>query len=233
MHSQKRVYTVNSEMSNESHTRYVVSLSLEEAASGCNKIIRMKASELCPSCNGSGASPLPDSAICQECTGAGQVYKLYPISVQIPAGVEDGCRLRVRSGAEGGLKGKPPKELEVVVSIRGHRLFKRLADDIVYEMPLNFAQAALGCEVMVPTLKRPVKLGIPPGTQTGKVLRLKGKGIPHFGRRGKGDQLVEVRVVTPVSVDEHQQRLLEELARSFSQTELGKARRRDGRSGDG
>lgn len=219
-------------MLNEHDTRYVVSLSLEEAVFGCEKIIKIKTSEICPSCNGSGKSSALDSTACSKCRGIGQIYQLHPMSVQIPAGVEDGCQLHINAKGQAGLEEEIPKELNVIVSIKAHKLFQRSGDDIVYEMPLNLAQVALGCEVMLPTLKNDVKLKIPPGTQTGKIFRLKGKGIPHFGRRGKGDQLVKIRVITPTSLDEHQRWLLEQLAKNLPQAELGKGKRRHSKSGD-
>jgi len=212
-------------MLNEHDTRYVVSLSLEEAAFGCEKTLKTKTSEVCPSCNGSGRSSAPDSTICPNCHGIGEIHQAHPMSVQIPAGVEDGCQLHINTKGQVGQRAEFPKRLNVMVSIKAHKVFQRSDDDVIYEMPLSFAQAALGAEVMVPTLKGNVELRIPPATQTGKVFRLKGKGIPHFGGRGKGDQLVKIRVVTPTWLDEHQQWLLEQLAKSLSQ--------RDGNSGDG
>ena len=219
-------------MLNKHDTCYVVSLSLEEAAFGCEKIIKIKTSEICPLCNGSGKSSAPDSTICSKCRGIGQIYQLHPMSVQIPDGVDDNYQLHINTKGQAGLKGKIPKELNVIVSIKAHKLFQRGGDDIIYEMPLNLAQVALGCEVMLPTLKNDVKLKIPAGTQTGKIFRLKGKGIPHLGRRGKGNQLIKVRVVTPTSLDEHQRWLLEQLAKNLPQAELGKGKGRHSKSDD-
>ncbi|HEX75267.1 MAG TPA: hypothetical protein G4O12_01650 [Dehalococcoidia bacterium] len=211
---------------NEHDIRYVLSLSLEEAAFGCEKITKIKTGEVCSSCEGSGRSSTLDSTICPKCHGIGQIYQSYPISVHIPAGVKDGYQLHVNTKDQAGLRGEVLEELDVIVSIRAHKVFQRSDDDVIYEMPLNFAQAALGAELMVPTLKGSVKLRIPPGTQTGRLFRLKGKGIPHLDRRGKGDQLVKIRVVTPTSLGEHQRWLLERLAKSLSQAELGERKSR-------
>ncbi len=213
-------------MPNEHDIRYVVSLSLEQVASGCEQTIKIRTSEVCPSCNGSGRSSTPDSTACPSCRGTGETYQALPTSVRIPAGVKDGCQLRVETRGQIGEKGESPKRLSVVVSIRAHKIFQRHDDDIIYELPLNFAQAALGAEVMVPTLQGNVAFGIPAGTQTGEVFRLKRKGIPHFGRRGRGDQLIKVRVVTPTSLDESQRRRLERLAKSLPQAESRKPKNR-------
>jgi molecular chaperone DnaJ len=211
-------------MLNEHDTRYVVSLSLEEAALGCAKAIKIRTSRVCPSCNGSGKSSRLDSAVCPKCRGVGQTYHVCPITVQIPGGVEHGCQIRASTKGQARLKGWMPKELSIVISVRAHRLFRRSGDDIIYEAPLDFAQAALGTEMMVPTLKGDVRLRIPPGTQAGKIFRLKGKGASHFGRRGKGDHIVQIRVVTPGSLDGHQRWLLEQLAMSLPQSKLGKSK---------
>ena len=220
-------------MLDERDIRYVVSLSLEEAASGCEKAIKIRASQVCPSCDGSGESSGLDSAACPECHGVGRTYQVHLISAQIPAGVEDGCQVHINTQGQVGLQAEIPRELEVVVSIKAHRLFERSGDDIIYEMPLSFTQAALGTEVMVPTLKDDVRLTIPRGTQTGRVFRFRGKGIPHFGRRGKGDYLVRIRIITPTSLDEHQRWLFEQLAKSLPEAKLGEGNGRDGGSGDG
>ena len=213
-------------MPNEDDIRCVVSLSLEQAASGCEQTIKIRSSEVCPLCNGSGRSSTPDSTPCPSCRGTGETYQALPTSVRIPAGVKDGCQLHVETRGQIGEKGEVPKRLSVVVSIRAHRLFQRSNDDIVYELPLNFAQAALGAEVMVPTLQGNVAFRIPAGTQTGEVFRLKHNGIAHFGRRGRGDQLIKVQVVTPTSLDESQRRRLEQLANSLPQAESGKRKSR-------
>ncbi len=202
--------------------RYAVSISLEEAAFGCRKNINIKTSKKCPSCKGSGKISDSDSTICSKCQGTGQIYQTYQIAVDIPAGINDGYQLHIKTKAQPEQKEKIPKELNILVSVKAHKLFQRVDSDIIYELPLNFSQAALGAEVMVPTLKGEAKLKIPSGTQTGKIFRFKGKGLPHFSRHGKGDLLIKILVITPMSLDEHQRRLLEQLAEKLPQPQIGK-----------
>jgi len=129
--------------------------------------------------------------------------------------------MRLTGEGEAGIRGGPPGNLYITLSVQSHELFARDDDNILYELPINFAQAALGDEIEVPTLDGKIKLKLPAGSQTGKVFRLKGKGIPHLHRRGRGDQLVRLLVVTPESLTKEQRRLLEELAKN-----LGLAKKR-------
>jgi molecular chaperone DnaJ len=216
----------------EHDTRYAISISLEEAASGCQKTIKVKTSETCPLCNGSGEKASTDHAPCPKCSGTGLLYQLFPISVDIPPGIDDGYQLCVKTRAQPEYKGKIPREVNVLVSVRAHQIFQRDGANIMYQLTLNFPQAALGTEVMVPTLREDTALRIPPGTQTGKVFRLKGKGITRFGRSGKGDLLVNIVVATPTSLDEHQRQLLEQLAEKLPRPHLGKSSAKK-QSGDG
>lgn len=213
-------------MPDEPEIRYAVSISLEEAAFGCQKTVNIKTIEECSSCNGSGKASAHSSAICSRCHGDGQIYRSYPMPVDIPAGIEDGYQFHINTRAAPEQKGKIPEELIVLVSVKAHSVFQRIGSDITYELPLNFSQAALGGEMPVPTLKGEAKLKVPPGTQTGKVLRLKGKGIPHFGRHGRGDQLVKILVVTPMELDEHQRWLLGQLAEKLPRPRVGKRKKR-------
>jgi molecular chaperone DnaJ len=123
----------------------------------------------------------------------------------------------VRLSGEGdvGERGGPPGNLYIDLSVREHKLFKRADEDILYDLPINFAQAALGAEIDIPTLDGKLSFKLPPGTQTGKVFRLKGMGIPQHEKRRRGDQLVRIQVVTPQSLDERQRRLFEELSSSL------------------
>jgi molecular chaperone DnaJ len=118
-------------------------------------------------------------------------------------------------GGHEGAYGGPPGNLYVSLTVERHRYFLRQESDILLELPINFAQAALGDEVEVPTLDGEEKLAIPAGTQTGKTFRLRGKGVPYLRRNGRGDQLVTVRIVTPTSLDDHQKHLLQELAKTL------------------
>jgi molecular chaperone DnaJ len=216
----------------EHEVRYAVSISLEEAALGCHKTIEIKTSETCPTCKGSGKKVSSSPALCPKCSGAGQLYQLYPVSVEIPPGIDDGYQLRIKTRAQPEQKSEIPSEVNVLVSVKAHQIFQRNGTDITYQLYLNFPQAALGTEVMVPTLKGETALKIPPGTQTGKVFRLKGKGITRFGKSGKGDLLVIIVVATPTSLDEHQRQLLEQLAAKLPQPHIGKGSVKK-QSGDG
>ena len=122
--------------------------------------------------------------------------------------------MRLRGEGETGTRGGSPGNLYITMSVQPHKFFTRDDDDVIYELPINFAQAALGDEVEVPTLDSKTKLKIPAGTQTGEVFQFKGKGIPHLHRRGRGDQLVKLLIVTPESLTKEQRRLFQELAKS-------------------
>jgi molecular chaperone DnaJ len=139
--------------------------------------------------------------------------------VKIPAGVDEGYRLRLDGEGSAGLYGGPPGDLYVTFSVKPHNLFHRDGSDILYELSINFAQAALGDEVRVPSLDGKVDLKIPLGTQNGKTFRCKGKGIPHIDGKGRGDLLVKVSLITPQHLDKNQRRLFEELAKVLPRTE--------------
>jgi len=141
------------------------------------------------------------------------------IKVAIPAGVDEGYRLRLDGEGSAGVYGGPPGDLYVTISVKPHNLFHRDGNDILYELPINFTQAALGDEVKVPSLDGKVDVKIPPGTQNGKIFRCKGKGIPYIDGKGRGDLLVKVSVITPQHLDKNQRRLLEELAKILPRTE--------------
>ena len=149
---------------------------------------------------------------CKECKGAGRVQKEKQMEVKIPAGVETGSRLRVQGEGEAGTQGGPAGDLYVVIHVAEHEEFERQGSNLYEAVPITFAQAALGADIMVKTLDGEEKLKIPLGTQTGTVFRLKGKGMPQLGGRGKGDLFVSVSVVTPTSLTREQRRLLEQLA---------------------
>jgi len=134
------------------------------------------------------------------------------LTVDIPAGVNDGSEMSLEGEGDTGLYGGVPGDLYVRLSVKPHKIFNRLGFDIFLELPINFAQAALGDEVEIPSLDGWRSLKIPPSTQNGTTFRLKAKGIPHVNGRGRGDQIVEVLVVTPQHLDARQKRLFEELA---------------------
>lgn len=164
---------------------------------------------VCSTCSGQGTI-IKDK--CGQCQGSGKVKKQRTIHVKIPAGVDDGAQMRVSGEGEAGSKGGPPGDLYVVIRVKSHDFFEREGDDIYCEVPLTFAQAALGDEIEVPTLDGRVKLKIPAGTQTDTYFRLKGKGVPHLRGYGQGDQHVKVVVVTPTKMSDRQRDLLREFA---------------------
>lgn len=169
---------------------------------------------VCSACNGQGQT-IKDK--CGTCHGNGRVRKQRNIHVNIPAGVDDGAQLRVSGEGEAGVRGGPPGDLYVVVRVKSHDFFHRENDDIYCEIPLTFAQAALGDEVEVPTLTGAVKLKIPAGTQTSTYFRLKGKGVPRLRGYGQGDQHVKVIVVTPTKLTDEQKEALHHFSKSTSE----------------
>jgi molecular chaperone DnaJ len=170
----------------------------------------------CSRCGGSGAVI---SDPCSQCKGKGRMKFKRKVVVKIPAGVDDGQGLRVDGEGSAGLYGGPSGDLYVTFSVKPHSLFHRDGSDILYELPINFAQAALGDETRVPSLDGRIDLKIPSGTQNGKTFRFKGKGIPYVDGKGKGDLLVKVNIATPQHLDRNQRRLFEELAKALPRTE--------------
>ncbi|MDF2927504.1 MAG: chaperone protein dnaJ [Paenibacillaceae bacterium] len=164
---------------------------------------------VCSACNGQGTIVKEK---CGDCHGAGKLKKQRKIHVKIPAGVDDGAQLRVTGEGESGTKGGPSGDLYIVIRVKPHDFFEREGDDIYCEIPLTFAQAALGDEIEIPTLTEKVKLKIPSGTQTGTFFRLKGKGVPRLRGYGQGDQHVKVVIVTPTNLNEEQKELLRQFS---------------------
>lgn len=170
---------------------------------------RMVNVKACDRCRGEGKIIRTP---CSECQGRGKVRNRRRIKIKIPPGVDTGSRLRVANEGEAGSRGGPPGDLYVYIFVKPHKLFTREGDDVVCEVPVSIVQAALGDEIEVPTLDGPVKVRVPDGTQSGTVLRLKDKGIPHLRGHGRGDQHVRVKVVTPKKLTERQRELLREFA---------------------
>ena len=162
----------------------------------------------CPKCNGRGQWP---KAPCRRCGGQGRITEDRTIAVEIPPGVPDGVQLRVPGRGLAGDAGAPPGDLYVLVHIAPHERFSRDGDDLLLDVPITFAQAALGADVEVPTLDGTTRLRIPAGVQSHTVLRLRGKGLPRFQGGGKGDELVRVIVVTPTRLTAEERRLMEQL----------------------
>jgi molecular chaperone DnaJ len=162
----------------------------------------------CPTCQGTG-SVITDP--CAKCKGEGRVLRQRTVDAKIPAGVEDGTRIRFSGYGEGGLHGGPPGDLYVVLHVKEHPFFEREGNDLHCVIPISYAQAALGAEISVPTLEGEQVLKVPDGTQSGTTLRIRGKGVPVLSGHGKGDLFVEVRVQTPSKLNKRQRELLQEL----------------------
>jgi molecular chaperone DnaJ len=165
-------------------------------------------SEVCPRCGGSGRvveNP------CPTCGGSGAESRPQEVKVKIPVGVADGQRVRVKGRGGPGRNGGPPGDLYVNVRVAPHPLFGRRGDDLTLRLPVTFSEAALGAEVRAPTLDGPVTLKVPPGTPSGKVLRVRGRGMPKAAG-GSGDLLVTVDVVVPASLTDQQRQAVEALA---------------------
>ncbi|WP_407280029.1 molecular chaperone DnaJ [Aromatoleum evansii] len=226
--------------------RYNLEISLEEAARGAEKTIRIPTVEECDTCHGSGAKPgtqpkpcptcggagqvriqqgffsiqqtcpkchgtgriIPDP--CRDCGGAGRVKRQKTLEVKIPAGIDEGMRLRHAGHGEPGVNGGPPGDLYVEIHIRQHAVFQRDHDDLLCEMPISFTTAALGGEIEIPTLEGMARLKIPAETQSGRLFRLRGKGIRNVRSQAHGDLLCRVVVETPVNLTERQKELLRE-----------------------
>ena len=163
----------------------------------------------CPRCNGSGQTI---SNPCKRCGGEGRTQQRRKIKVRIPAGVEDGSRLRSSGHGEAGTRGGPHGDLYVVVRVRPHDIFVRQDDDLLCEIPIGFSTAALGGEIDVPTLQGAARLKIPPGTQNGTLFRLRNQGMPNVHGRGHGDLLVRVMVEVPTRLSRPLREKLEEFA---------------------
>ena len=196
--------------------------------------------ETCPKCNGSGQvsvqqrTPFGVMATttscrncggtgkivktpCSRCSGKGKIRRQRTISVNIPAGIDDGQTISLRGQGHAGANGGPTGDMLITVSVKTHALFDRDGTSVLLALPVSFVQAALGADVEVPTLDGKVKLTIPEGTQTGSVFRLRGKGIPHLNSSARGDQFVTVNIETPKNLTKEQKELL----RQFGDTLTG------------
>lgn len=162
----------------------------------------------CPSCQGSG-SVITDP--CPKCKGEGRVLRQRTIDAKIPAGVEDGTRIRFSGGGEAGAFGGPPGDLYVVLQVKEHPFFAREENNLHCIVPISVTQAAMGAEIRVPTMEGEHTLKIPEGTQPGATFRIRNKGVPVLNGHGKGDLYVEVRVQIPAKINKRQRELLQEL----------------------
>lgn len=163
----------------------------------------------CPTCNGRGEII---SSPCKTCRGGGLEHKKIKKKVQIPAGVDHGTQIRLAGEGGPGVFGGPNGSLFLVLTVQPHQYFKRRENDILLNLDINIAQATLGADIKVPTLDGDDKLHIPAGTQPGKIFHMRGKGVPHLRRSGRGDQLVIVNVEVPTKLNKEQRELMEKLA---------------------
>lgn len=170
---------------------------------------RMMTQETCDECHGTGRIIKEK---CETCHGAGIVEEVHTVKVKVPAGVEDGHQMRLAGQGQVGRNGGGYGDLYVVFRVKRSDKFERDGADIYYELPLNFAQVALGDEVTVPTVHGDVKLNIKPGTQSGSKLRLRGKGAPRLNSNDYGDEYVIINVVTPRKLNEEQRKAMEAFA---------------------
>ena len=179
--------------------------------------------QTCPKCHGTGrfiAEP------CTSCQGAGRIKQHKTLSVKIPSGIDEGDRIRLSGEGEPGVNGGPPGDLYVQIHLKPHGVFQRDHDDLHCEMPVSFTVAALGGEIEIPTLDGVARLKVPTETQTGKVFRLRGKGIKGVRSIGHGDLLCHVVIETPVSLTDRQKELL----REFEEISQGNAGRHNPRA---
>jgi molecular chaperone DnaJ len=226
-----------------------IEVTRSEPCSVCNGLRAEPGSEprKCPVCNGSGEIRRAQRSIfgqfinvttcdrcggegrivdkpCHQCRGSGREMRKRKLEVRIPAGIEEGSQIRISGEGELGLYGGGRGNLYIALSVKEHPLFRREGDDLLLDLDVSFAQAALGDGVQVPTLEGERPLKIPAGTQGGHLFVLKKHGVPHVRGGGRGDMIVKVNVVTPTHLTEEQKRLLKELDES-----LASARRSDGK----
>ena len=166
----------------------------------------------CSTCGGAGERI---STPCHTCNGRGLERKTRKKVVSIPPGVDEGNQIRLAGEGQPGMNGGPNGNLYLLISVRRHQYFKRRENDILLDLDINIAQAVLGAEVSVPTVDGPDLLRIPPSTQPGKVLRIRGKGVPHLRSSGRGDQLIVINIAIPKTLTTEQRNLFEQLAKSL------------------
>ena len=184
---------------------------------------------VCDRCRGEGrivTSP------CKECRGEGRVRVSKPLMVKIPAGIDSSSQIRISGEGEAGPRGTLPGNLYVGIVIKEHPYFRREDNNILLDLPINFAQAALGDKVEVPTVDGPIEVEIKPGTQNGEVIHLKEHGVPFLKSAGRGEQLVTIYVITPRKLNQEQRQLLEQLARSLPKEPIGKPMDKDSAKDD-
>ena len=166
--------------------------------------------QACPDCSGSGETI---SDPCKACRGIGRVKDRAHVRVKVPAGIEDGSRLRSQGNGDAGTKGGPPGDLYIVVQIKPHEIFEREGQDLHCQVPLSYPVAALGGDLMVPTIEGKASVKVPPGTQNGTTLRLRGKGLKALGSNHSGDLFVHVQIAVPTKLNAEQKEKLDDFAK--------------------
>ncbi|MBQ3287673.1 MAG: molecular chaperone DnaJ [Firmicutes bacterium] len=196
-----------------------------ETCSQCNGSGRVRLNQTTPfgqfqtvkTCSACGGSGSIIKEPCPKCGGSGRVRKHHKIKVNVPAGVDNGSRLRMQGEGEGGVNGGSNGDLFIYVTVKPHKFFKREGDNVFLEQQISFAEAALGADIEVPTLDGPVKLTIPEGTQTGTTFRLRGRGFPKLRGYGRGDQHVRVKLFTPQRLSDEQKELLRKFDSTYAE----------------
>jgi molecular chaperone DnaJ len=190
---------------------YAVDVTLEEAYHGTKRTIALQSHEPCSVCRGTG---LIQNLPCSTCQGSGVISSVKRLEVKIPAGVDDGSRVRIAGKGEPGYTGGVSGDLYLLVSVKPHRLYQRKGDNLYTEIPVPLVVAVLGGEVQVPTLKNSqLALKIPPETQNGRSFRLVRQGMPHLGNSAYGDLFAKVNVVLPTRLSARERELFEQLAK--------------------
>ena len=192
-----------------------IELTLEEAFSGVRKSISLEMDEPCSTCGGSGHV---DRKPCPQCHGTGWARRRRNLEVKIPAGVDTGSRVRVAAEGAGAAGGGGRGDLYLTVTVKPHPRFERKKSDLYVDLPVPAADAALGIEVAVPTLKGQVSMKVPPETSSGRTFRLPGYGMPHLKGKGAGDQYVKVQVTIPTGLSPKEKELFRELQKLRAET---------------
>jgi DnaJ-class molecular chaperone len=191
--------------------QYQIEVTLEEAFNGGTRVLNISVPETCPTCHGSGTKPGSSQEACPTCQGRGQVERTKRVEVKIPKGVYEGAKVRAAGQGAPGASGAPAGDLLLMVRMVPHPLFERRDDDLYVDLPVTFSEAALGAEVLVPTVTGKVTARVPPGIQSGQSLRLAGLGVPHLRGGGAGDLYARIKVTVPKNLSERERELIEEL----------------------
>ncbi len=189
---------------------YPLEVTLEEAYQGTKRVISLQVNEPCTTCHGSGRI---QNMPCSTCRGAGVVANMKRIEVKIPAGVNNGSRVRIAGKGQPGYNGGPAGDLYLAISVKSSSVFERRGNDLHVEAAVPMAVAMLGGEIQVPTPKGQLQLKIPPETQNGRVFRLTGQGMPHLGNSSRGNLFAKVKVVLPTKLSPEEKELIKKLSK--------------------